>query len=53
MKVRYWTYDKGSPITTAGLTSLVQLHEFEKGRFRYMDLHKKILKEVVRIKQRI
>jgi hypothetical protein len=43
----------GTVLTTAGFTSMVQHYGFEKGRYRYMELYKKIEKEIVRIKQKI
>jgi len=43
----------GDVLSVAGFTSLVQHYEFEKGKYRYMELYKKIEKEIVRIKQRL
>lgn len=53
-RLTYWKYSgKGEVMRVAGFTSMVQHKEFEKGKFKHMELYRRIEKEIVRIKQRI
>lgn len=47
---RCWYSGKGMP-TVVSLVSRIQHQEFEKGKFKYMELYKRVKKEEIRIKQ--